>query len=116
MISLPETSAALLLLCAGVIHNYSFMCRKLPRESLRGYYPASGAGQFLLNLSWMCLAAGGLLLCSTISTPLFWVAVGVYFFLFPFLLQPALAKLLGFGSLHEYVEKTHQHKRNSPEP
>ncbi len=79
------------------------MCRKVPATALRAFYPATPAGKFLFNLSWMSMAGYGFLLSSKISTLLFWVAVAVYFLLLPFLLQPQLARLLGFSSLSDYV-------------
>ncbi len=114
------TTAAIILLCAGVIHNYSFMCRKVPAATLNAYYPATPSGKFLFNLSWMSMAGYGFLLCSKISTLLFWVAVAVYFLLLPFLLQPQLARLLGFKSLSDYIatvdEQQNRTDRSPEEP
>ncbi len=98
------TLAAVLLICAGIIHNYSFMCRKLNPEGLKVFYPSSAAGKLLLDASWILLAAAGLYLTFHLSVVLSAVAAAIYFLLLPFVLQPPLARLLGFRSLAEYVE------------
>lgn len=99
----PESLAAVLLICAGIVHNYSFMCRKLPAETLQTPYPKSALGKILFDLSWILLAAYGLLLTFQLSTVLSMVAAGIYFFILPFVLQPPLARLLGFKSLTDFV-------------
>ncbi len=102
MLTSQATLAAVILLGAGIIHNYSFMCRKLAAKKLSHYYPASLLGKTLFNLSWVGMAGYGLVLCSQLSTALFWFAALFYFLALPFLLQPQLARLLGFSSLTEY--------------
>lgn len=97
------TLAAILLIAAGILHNYSFMCRKLPSAELKVSYPATAVGKLLFDLGWMVLAASGLYLTLRLSFVLCAVATALYFLLLPFLLQPALARLLGFASLADYV-------------
>ena len=104
------TLAAVLLICAGIIHNYSFMCRKLPKEKLKIPYPSSTVGMLLFDLSWLLMVAYGFYLTLQISTMLGMVAAGIYFLLFPFLLQPPLARLLGFRSLSDFVNSTDTHR------
>lgn len=103
-----ETTAAVLLVSAGVIHNYSFMCRKLPPEHINVAYPDFMTGKILLNLSWVAMALYGFLLCYNISLLLCGAAVAIYFLVLPFLLQPLLARMLGFSSLTEYVNRIDQ--------
>lgn len=98
-----ETLAAVLLICAGIIHNYSFMCRKLAPSELKVAYPTSQFGKLLLDSSWMLMVAAGLYLTYRLSLVLSAVATVIYFLLLPFLLQPPLARLLGFRNLSEYV-------------
>lgn len=98
------SAAALLLTSAGVLHSYSFMCRKLPSDRVKGYYPSSLNLQIALNGCWILMALAGFLLTYSISPALCGLALGIYFLVLPFLLQPALARLLGFRNLTEYVE------------
>jgi len=98
------TLAALLLIVAGIVHNYSFMCRKLRPTDLKVFYPQSSGGQLLFDLCWILLAAAGLHLTFSLSVLLAAVAAAIYFLLLPFILQPPLARLLGFKSLTDYVE------------
>lgn len=98
------TLAALLLICAGIIHNYSFMCRKLKPEELKVFYPHSPFGKLVFDLSWMLMAAAGLYLTFRLSMLLSAVATAIYFLLLPFVLQPPLARLLGFKNLTDYVD------------
>ncbi|NOY14400.1 MAG: hypothetical protein GXP51_12270 [Deltaproteobacteria bacterium] len=103
-----QTLAAVLLICASIIHNYSFMCRKLPTAELKVAYPTSTLGVLLLDLSWMLMAAAGIYLTFTLSAVLSAVAAAIYFLVLPFLLQPPLARLLGFRSLSEYLNHVEQ--------
>ncbi len=109
---ISPTLAAILLLCAGIIHNYSFMCRKVPKGALKVSYPTSQIGQLLLDLSWLLMAMAGLLICYQISEILCLIAAGIYFLLLPFLLQPHLARLLGFNSLTDYVETIDKNRQD----
>ena len=104
------TLAAILLICAGIIHNYSFMCRKLRPEKRKVIYPATPAGQLLFDVSWILLATVGLFLSLNLSPLLCAVAAAIYFLLLPFVLQPPLARLLGFRSLSDYVNHIDQHQ------
>jgi len=107
------TLAAILLIAAGIIHNYSFMCRKLKPEELKVFYPVTPLGKLSFDLSWMLMAAAGLYLTFALSKILAAVAAAIYFLLLPFVLQPPLARLLGFSSLAEYVEHI-DHQQNLP--
>ena len=98
------TLAAILLIAAGIIHNYSFMCRKLKPEELKVIYPATPVGKLIFDLSWLLMAAAGLFLTFQLSKVLAAIAAAIYFLLLPFALQAPLARLLGFASLREYVE------------
>ncbi|SHJ42314.1 hypothetical protein SAMN02745165_02319 [Malonomonas rubra DSM 5091] len=93
------TLAALLLIVAGIIHNYSFMCRKLAPGELKAVYPTTAVGKLILDLSWVGFAAVGLFLTFALSLPLGVLATVMYF-----LLQPPLARLLGFKGLTDYVK------------
>lgn len=97
------TLAAVLLIAAGIIHNYSFMCRKLKSEELKAFYPTTPGGKLIFDLGWIILATTGLYLTSSLSLMLCAVAVAIYFLLLPFMLQPLLARLLGFTNLRQYV-------------
>ncbi len=100
------TLAAILLIAAGIIHNYSFMCRKLRTSELKISYPTTPLGKLIVDLSWVAMAASGLYLALRLSPLLGAVAAVIYFFLVPFALQPPLARLLGFRNLTDYVEHT----------
>ena len=102
------TLAAVLLICAGIIHNYSFMCRKLKPSELKIFYPKSTVGRLLFDTGWISMAAAGLYLTFNLSMVLSAVAGVIYFLILPFLLQPPLARLLGFRSLSEYVKHIDQ--------
>ncbi len=102
------TLAAILLIGAGIIHNYSFMCRKLKPEELKVLYPRSPVGKLIFDLSWMLMAAAGLYLTFQLSMLLSAVATVIYFLLLPFILQPPLARLLGFKNLATYVNHIDQ--------
>lgn len=106
------TLAAILLICAGVIHNYSFMCRKLRPEERKVNYPATPSGQLLFDLSWILLAAAGLYLSFTLSPLLSLIAAAIYFLFLPFVLQPPLARLLGFRNLTDYVNRIDRRQGN----
>jgi len=106
------TLAAVLLICAGIIHNYSFMCRKLKPEELKVFYPGTPIGKLIFDGGWMLMAATGLYLTFKLSMVLSALAAAIYFILLPFVLQPPLARLLGFSSLSEYVNHIDQ---QSPE-
>ncbi len=103
-----ETTAAIILVCAGIIHNFNFMCHKLPQEHIDKHlkvpYPTSGLGYLIINLSWVAMALYGFALCNKISTLLCGVAVASYFLVFPFVLQPPFARLLGFKNLTDYAD------------
>lgn len=99
------TLAAVLLICAGIIHNYSFMCRKLKPEDLKVFYPTSPVGKLVFDASWILMATVGLYLTFNLSMLLSAIAVAIYFLLLPFILQPPLARLLGFNSLADYVNQ-----------
>jgi hypothetical protein len=102
------TLAAILLICAGIIHNYSFMCRKLKASELKVFYPQTASGKLLFDFSWMLIAAAGLFLTYGLSVVLAALAAAIYFLLLPFVLQPPLARLLGFKCLAAYVEHIDQ--------
>lgn len=106
------TLAAVLLICAGIIHNYSFMCRKLKVSELKVFYPETPIGKLTFDLSWILMAVTGLFLTFKLSIVLAAVATAIYFLLLPFVLQPPLARLLGFRNLSEYVN--HIDRRQSP--
>jgi hypothetical protein len=106
------TLAAVLMIVAGIIHNYSFMCRKLEPEELQVFYPNSPIGKLIFDTGWMVLAMTGLYLTFTLSLVLSALAAAIYFLLLPFLLQPPLARLLGFKNLTEYIE--HIERNNNP--
>lgn len=101
-----------MLIVAGIIHNYSFMCRKMKPEELKVFYPVKPVGKLIFDGSWILLAAAGLFLTLDLSAVLTAVAALIYFLLLPFILQPPLAKLLGFHSLADYVEYIDQNKKN----
>ena len=103
------TLAAVLLIVAGIVHKYSFMCRKLRPTDLKVYYPQTAGGQLLFDMCWILLAAAGLHITFGLSMILAAVAAAIYFLLLPFILQPPLARLLGFKSLTEYVEHIERH-------
>ena len=109
------TLAAILLIVAGIMHNYSFMCRKLNPAGLKVPFPATVGGKLALDLSWILLATAGLYLTFNLSPILCAVATAIYFLLLPFLLQPPLAKLLGFRNLTEYVEHIESQDNQSPQ-
>lgn len=98
------TIAALLLICAGILHNYSFMCRKLKPEQLKVFYPSAPTARLAFDMGWMLMAAMGIYLTFSLSMVLAAIATAIYFLLFPFILQPPLARLLGFKNLREYVD------------
>lgn len=98
------TIAALLLICAGILHNYSFMCRKLKPEQLKVIYPSTPTARLAFDMGWMLMAAMGIYLTFSLSMVLAAIATAIYFLLLPFILQPPLARLLGFKNLQEYVD------------
>lgn len=105
------TLAAVLLIAAGIIHNYSFMCRKLNAEQLNIFYPATPIAKLIFDFSWILMAAAGLYLTFNLSMVLCALATAIYFLLLPFLLQPPLARLLGFRSLADYVNHIEQQQK-----
>ena len=107
------TLAAILLIVAGIIHNYSFMCRKLRPDQLKVAYPATVVGKLVFDLSWITLSATGLYLTFTLSATLCAIAAVIYFLLLPFLLQPPLARLLGFRNLTDYFNHLEQHQHTN---
>ena len=108
-----ETLAAFLLTAASIIHNYSFMCRKLPATEVKVFYPRNPIGKAMFDMSWTLMAAGGLILAFTRSWSLTLIAAAIYFLLLPFVLQPPLARLLGFCSLTGYLEQVDKVKKTS---
>jgi hypothetical protein len=106
------TLAAILLIAAGIIHNYSFMCRKLKPAELKVFYPVTALGKLFFDLIWIVIATCGLYLTYQLSATLCAVAAVIYFLLLPFVLQPPLAKLLGFASLTDYVQHIDQSNSN----
>ncbi|NIQ94377.1 MAG: hypothetical protein GWN87_09290 [Desulfuromonadales bacterium] len=98
------TLCAFLLLVAGAIHSYSFMCRKLPAERRPPRYPLKRAGQILLDLLWVLIFFAGIQLAFTLSVALGIVAAVLYFVVLPFLYQPMVAKLIGFKGLRDYID------------
>ncbi len=99
-------SAVLLLMAGGFLHSFALMCRKLPPERRPAAYPRRRFEQILLNVSWIILAASGLRQAFLLSMTAGFVAIAIYFLVLPFAFQPALARMMGFRSLREYVETT----------
>lgn len=98
------TLCAFLLLVAGAIHSFSFMCRKLPPESRPQHYPRKRGGQILLDLLWVLIFFAGIQLAFILSVTLGIVAGILYFVLLPFVYQPMIAKMIGFKGLKDYME------------
>lgn len=102
------TLSAFLLLVAGAIHSYSFMCRKLPSERQPRNYPQKRGGQFLLDMLWVLIFFAGIQLAFILSMKLGAVAAVVYFVALPFAYQPMIAKFIGFDGLKDYIEYLQQ--------
>lgn len=100
----PATLCALLLLAAGLLHSASFMCRKLPVARRPAWYPKRKLEQALLDLSWICLLIWALGAAFRLSVSLGFAALAIYFIALPFILQPPMARLLGFRSLRHYLD------------
>lgn len=100
----PATLCALLLLAAGLLHSASFMCRKLPPARRPAWYPKRKLEQTLLDLSWICLLIWALGAAFQLSTSLGFAAGALYFIALPFVLQPPMARLLGFRNLRHYLD------------
>ncbi len=107
----PATLSALLLMVAGLLHSFSFMCRKLPRQRQPKLYPHRRGGQIALDLSWVGLFLAGISLAFRLSTPLGVAAVLLYFIALPFAFQPSLARMMGFNDLQDYVDTLDRHKK-----
>ena len=90
------TLAAILLICAGIIYNYSFMCRKLRPEKLKVLYPTTPTGKLIFDSSGLAMAAAGLYLAFALSLALGTLATIIYFLLLPFVLQPPWPACSGF--------------------
>jgi hypothetical protein len=106
------TLCALLLLAAGLLHSYSFMCRKLPPGRRPGFYPRRRNLQLAIDALWITLFLAALVLAFVLSVRLGIVAILLYFLALPFALQPPLARLLGFRSLRHYLEEIDKHLQN----
>lgn len=102
----PATASALLLLAAGLLHSFSYMCRKLPRSRRPTFYPRHPTFQIAIDAVWIVMLLGGLNLAFGISLALGGVAVVIYFVLLPFVFQPPMARMLGFSGLRDYLEAT----------
>lgn len=100
------TASALLLVMAGLLHSFSYMCRKLPRSRRPPAYPRHPSAQIALDALWIVLLLAGLKLAFDISLPLGGIAVAIYFIALPFVFQPPLAKMMGFRDLKDYLEAT----------
>ncbi len=108
----PATLSALLLMAAGLLHSFSFMCRKLPPERCPRLYPRHRGGQIALDLGWVGLFLTGISLALLLSTPLGITAGLIYFIALPFVFQPSLARMLGFKDLQDYVDTIDRQKKD----
>lgn len=102
----PATASALLLLAAGLLHSFSYMCRKLPRSRRPSLYPRHPSAQIALDVLWIALLLVGLSLAFALSPILGATAVVIYFVALPFVFQPPIARMMGFKGLRDYLEAT----------
>ena len=98
------TQAALLLLGAGWLQSFVYICSKVPPERLPPGYPKSGSSLALLNLTWIVMFGAGLILTLGISPWLALLGGILYFAVLPFVFQLPLVKLFGFRNYREFID------------
>lgn len=98
------TQAALLLLGAGWLQSFVYICSKVPPERLPPGYPKNGTSLMLLNLTWIVMFGAGLILTLGLSPWLALLGGILYFTVLPFVFQLPLVKLFGFRSYKEFID------------
>jgi len=101
----PATKAALLLLAAGWLQSFVYVCSKLPPERLPAGFPQKGSGQVMLNLAWMIMFVFGISSALKVSTWLALIGGAIYFTALPFAFQLPLVKLFGYKNFRQFTEE-----------